>query len=145
MVARFLNPEKTAEIAIYTHGTVAVRVVGARLALDDIMRHYDVPFEGEGGHYGDIRPAPIDDGSCLFSWQYDGDQPQGCAVYAAAASELHGGGTPDAASSATEVFQALGGLMVDVEILHAGLAARRSRTLDAKELIRLAHWSRPLV
>lgn len=140
MVARLCDRERTLEIVIYSHGTGVVRLQGATWTCDDVMKSYDVPFEGEGSPNGDIHPLAFDDDSCVFSWlpvTFHNPDPvvQGGAMFVAAPSEI---ATHWPAVSPTEVFQGLD--PADMKLLKVGLWARRQRTLDAQQLKRIAYW-----
>lgn len=129
MVLRLLDRDKVAEVAIYAHGTAAIRSAGGLLAIDDLMRSYDRPFEGAGSPLGDVSPVCLDDGSVLYGWEFVGTG-QGGALSVLTASELDPHLSPPS----------VGGWAAD-RWMRVGLWAREQRTLDARRLERVTHWS----
>lgn len=126
MVLRLLNRDKVAEVAIYVHGTAVIRSVGGLLAIDDLMRSYDLPSDGAGSPMGDICcPMCFDDGSVLYGWEFIGTG-QGGAMSILTEAEL----VPHMSLNAEDIF------------LGPGLWARGRRTLDARSPERVAHWNR---
>jgi hypothetical protein len=123
MVLRLLDRAQVAEVAIYTHGTAAIRSATGPLSLDDIMRRYDLPSEGAGSPMGDIHPVCLDDGSVLYGWAFIGPE-QGGALSVLSAAELD-----PHMSSGTDAPRL------------AGLWARHQRSLDARQPVQVAHWS----
>jgi hypothetical protein len=124
MVLRLLKRSEVSEVAIYAHGTAVLRSVDGPLSLDDLMRHYDLPSEGEGSPMGDIHPVCFDDGSVLYGWEFIG-KGQGGAMSILTAAEFDAHASRDS----------------DAALLHAGLWARQQRSLDARQLTRTAYWS----
>jgi hypothetical protein len=125
MVLRLLDGTKVAEVAIYARGTAVIRSVGGPLPLDDLMRHYDLPSDGAGSPLGDVHPTCFDDGSILYGWEFVGHGQGGAlSVLTTAELALHESQGPDL-------------------LLSAGMWARHQRTLDARQLDRVAHWSPP--
>jgi len=131
------------EIVVYKNGTCVVVATGSAKSADAIMREYDVPADGEGGFLGDIDPIEFDDGVVMFIWVMQ--VPEGELFYFATKDEIFAlMKESEGIRSPTEKFKGEHEHVHarTLQLLAAGLAARRRRTLDAREPVQVARWVR---
>jgi len=136
------------EIVIYKNGTGVLSDEADGIS-NTIMLLYDDPHDGEGSPMGDIDPVEFDDGTVLFMWSPAGEMGQ--AFYFATKDEIFALAS-EVVRNPTEVFRAsflpwdpeadAGEDARIAQLLSAGLAARRRRTLDAREPVQVARWVR---
>jgi len=120
-------------VFVFEHGTCVVGAIHEE-AAKRIMKHYDVPHDGEGSPLGDFDLLSMDDGNFLIS--FTGGQYYVSVVKSAAELKSRPEGVQ---FSPTEGFAAprnrtLGEAeRTTCEALH-GIAARANRTKDARGL-----------